>query len=116
MYLVNTLLGFLIAQIYDILKRNKDSEASPEKFNLVFFLQDTWKKILMSLALSIAISIAIHLNWDNAVSLFSGEVTLNDLIYLVVGAVPELVLQWAKRKGGFLQSSTVQDYDRKSGK
>ena len=37
-YLINIILGFAIAQLIEILTRNKESETSPTKFNIKFLL------------------------------------------------------------------------------
>lgn len=117
MYLINTFLGFLIIQIADILGRDRDSEASPEKFTFWFFIKDTWQKILLSLALSVCISLVIRLNLSGVHALFSGEWTYGDLIYVLVGAVPEWVLQQVKKKFGITQPEKVkvkgEVFDRK---
>ena len=113
MYLINTFLGFLIAQIYDIMKRDKWSKDSPKNFDLWFFIKDNWQKTTCSLALSVVISLAIHLNWGEVLDLFGTDWKLNNLVYLAVGAAPELVLQWAKKKYGFLQPNEVSGYERK---
>jgi hypothetical protein len=113
MYLLNTFLGFLIAQIYDVLKRERVSQASPQAFDPIFFFKDNWVKIVLSLLLSFALSLAIHLNAPEVEKLMVSDFEVNNLIYLVVGAVPELVLQYFKRKGSFLQPKNVKGFDRK---
>ena len=104
LFLINTFLGFLIAQIYDILFREK-SESNPEKFDLVFFLKDTYQKIVLSLFLSLSISILIYLNdWD-IISIFGEKIDfLKNMEYALIGFAPELVLQWVRKKYGVLQS------------
>ncbi len=113
MYLINTFLGFAIAQLADILTRNKGSETSPVKFDFVFFLKDTWIKILFSLMLSIFLSVAIHFNWEDVTEIFGQQLKLNKLVFLAIGAVPELILQYAKKKLGFLQPKEVEGFNRK---
>lgn len=113
-YLINTFLGFLIAQLYDVLKRSKTSDASPQKFDLVFFLKDTWQKILVSLLLSFTLSIFLHLNIVNLSELIGKDWTgANDLLYGVIGFAPEIALQWLKKKYGFLQPTEVDEFQRK---
>lgn len=65
-FITNTFIGFFIAQLLDILKRNKKSEASPNSFKLMFFLKDTWQKIVLSLLLSFSLSLALYLNVESA--------------------------------------------------
>ena len=113
MYLINTFIGFLIAQIGDILSREKESHTSPQKFDFVFFLKDTWLKILLSLILSVLLSLAIHFNWADFNQLVGKSWVLNNLIFLIVGATPELVMQWLKKKYSILQPKEVEGYERK---
>ena len=99
MYLINTLLGFLIAQILAILNRNKSSEKNPDEFSIGFFLKDTWQKMFVSLLLSFLLSITVYLNaWDFG-NLFGQELeALNNLVYLVLGFAPEKILQIVRKK------------------
>lgn len=114
MILINTFLGFLIAQLYDVLSRNKYTAASPVKFSLSFFLKDTWLKLAVSLTLSLNISLLVWLNIQDAASLVGQSwVSVNSLVYAFIGFAPELILQTLKRKYGFLQPETVAEYDRK---
>lgn len=113
-FLINTFLGFLIAQVSDILMRNKRSDASPEKFSLKFFFQDTWLKITISLLLSISMSLLVWLNIEDFASIFGKEwTTVNNIVYAVIGFAPEKVLQWMKKKYGFLQPEKVGEHIRK---
>jgi hypothetical protein len=116
MFILNTFLGFLIAQVYDVVRRDRNSGATPEKFNLVFFLKDTYQKLVLSLVLSLLIATAVHFNAKEVLSLFNGYENLSDLIYLPIGAAPEMVLQWAKKKYGFGQPEKVEGYQRKKQK
>lgn len=113
MYLLNTFLGFLIAQIADILTRDKRTIESPVRFNFVFFIKDTWLKILLSLILSVLLSVALHFNWDDLNQLIGKSWMLNKAVFLIIGAFPEIVLQYVKRKYGFLQPKEVEGYERK---
>ena len=113
MYLLNTLLGFAIAQLSDIFRRQKSSDASPVKFDLVFFIKDNWQKAIVSIALSFCISVAVHLNITDFSKLFGQEWTaLNQIVYIVIGAVPEMVLQHFKRKIGLFQPDEIKGYKR----
>lgn len=100
-YIVNTLLGFLIFQIYGLLTREKNG-----KFNIIFFLKDTWVKIVLSLSLSIALAVATHYNYIEVFKLFGSDLQqVNGLIYLIIGAVPEVVLQIVRKRFGVLYGS-----------
>lgn len=112
MYLINTGLGFFIAQIVAILKRNKTSGRTPEKLDPLFYLKDTWRKILLSLVLSTLLSITLHYNWNGFIELFDKQWKINELIYLAIGAAPEglLILLW--NKFDFLKPKTI-NFDSK---
>lgn len=105
-------------QIADILRRNKESEKTPRKFNIWFFLKDTYQKIILSLALSIFISLIVKLNLSDVHTAFSGDSLYGELVYVVIGAVPEYVLQRVKKKFGFAQPEQVnqggQTFKRKN--
>lgn len=102
MYILNTILGFLIAQISGVLTRSKAND-SPKKFDFIHFIKDTWLKILASLVLSLLISLALKYNWEDFIAIFGKDWELNKVVYLVIGAVPELVLQKLRKKYGFLK-------------
>ena len=113
-FLINTCLGFLVGQIADILKRSKNSMSSPTKFKPMFFIKDTWQKILLSLILSFALSFVVHLNLEDFTSLVGTDwEKVNGLVYVIIGLVPELFLQYFKKKYGFLQPKNVEDFKRK---
>lgn len=103
MYLINTLLGFFIAQIATILTRNKASNRTPQKLDLVFFIKDTWRKLVLSLLLSVLLSVTLHFNWSGVLELFSKQWQINELIYLAIGAAPEGVLFLLWKKFDFLK-------------
>lgn len=103
-FLVNTLLGFLIFQIYGLLTREKNG-----KFDIIFFLKDTWQKIVLSLLLSLGLALATHYNYIDVFKLFGSDAQqVNGLIYLIIGAVPEVVLQIIRKRFGVLYSSNEQ--------
>lgn len=118
-YILAIVTGFLIIQLSDILGRSKESEASPVKFNLVFFLKDTWQKLLLSLLLSFSIGLMIHQSVIiedevNSYELFGLKFDLLYLLYFVIGAVPEYILQILKKKYSFLQPDKVDGFERTS--
>lgn len=113
MFLLNTFLGFFLFQLFDIFSRQKRSSASPQRFSLAFFLEDNWRKMLVSLLLSFTLSLITHLNWDSVTSVFSADWELSDLIFVLIGGAPEFVLQKMKRYWGFLQPEKVSGYNRK---
>lgn len=108
MYFLNVLLGFLVFQIQDVSKRNKHSDRTPNKFCLLFFIKDTWQKIVVSLAFSLCLALIVHANLiqgETVVTIEIGAFSFNalGLIYVTIGAVPEFILQYLKKKFGFLQ-------------
>lgn len=104
LFLINTFLGFLIAQIADVLKRNKESDSTPVKFDVIFFIKDNLPKIILSLLLSFSISYLVYLNVEDFGKLLGQEWSvLNNIVYAVIGFAPEIVLQWLKSKYNFLQ-------------
>ena len=113
MYIVNTFIGFALAQILDVLRRDKDSQASPKKFKILFFWKDNKQKILLSITLSVLMTLALKLNWTEFVGLIGKEWELNNLVFLAVGFAPELLLQKLKKKYGFLQPEKVEGFERK---
>src|SRR5690606_5889639 len=105
LFLLNTFLGFFIAQIYDVLTRDKNSINTPDKFNLLFFLKDTWQKIVLSLFLSLSISVLVWLNVGDFAKLIGQEWgALNNIVYAIIGFAPEIVLQFIRKRLGVLQS------------
>ena len=113
-FIVNTLIGFLGALLWDILQRKKASESSPKSFSIKFFVKDNTNRLIVTLLLSIVVMLGIYLNIADAGKLFGKELTeLNSLIYLVVGAAPDLIISFAKRKTGFLQVEKTDGFTRK---
>lgn len=114
-YLINILLGFAIAQLIDIMKRNRESDSSPIKFNIVFFLKDNWQKILVSLLLSCGIGTFINLNEIDPTPFlekFNISLTL-EMVYFIIGFCPELILQQLKKIYGIFQpKSEIEGYKR----
>ena len=117
-YFLNTFLGFLFAQIYDIMMRDKDSKSSPKKFNFLFFLKDNYFKIIMSLLLSFVASsifffnVIIEEDSRPIFEIFSLSFDLINLTAVLIGSSPELLLQILKKKYGVFQPSEVDGYER----
>lgn len=112
-FVINTILGFFIALIWDILNRNKTSPNSPYNFSPNFFLKDNKTRLILTFILSLLTMLAVYFNVDDAAQLIGKEWTsLNGLIYLVIGAAPDLIISFAKRKVGFLQPKISNGYNR----
>lgn len=116
MFLINTFLGFFAIQLADLLTREKASKSSPQNFSFAFFWKDNRIKILVSLLLSFTIATLTYLNFE-ASKLISGLGTYGNLVYVIIGAVPELVVVILKQKLGVLQPKKVvlkdEEYNRK---
>lgn len=113
-FIINTVAAFLIALLWDILQRDKASRHSPKRFDLGFFLSDNKIRLILSFCLSLLIMLIIWANVIDANLLFGSEYPLaNKLIYVVVGAAPDLVISYAKRKVGFLQPDEAKGFKRK---
>jgi len=113
-FILNTVAAFFIALIWDILQRDKASRNSPKRFDISFFLHDNWLRLILSFSLSILIMLVIFANVQDANIIFGSDFPVaNKLIYLVVGAAPDLVISYAKRKVGFLKPEEAKGYIRK---
>lgn len=114
-FLVNIILGFLAAQLIEISTRNKQSEKSPTRFNIKFFLKDNYLKIITSLLISLTFGFFIHYNQIEITKL--GEFIDLELpqyvYYFLIGFAPEIVLQILKNKMGLLQPKeiTIEEKD-----
>jgi hypothetical protein len=94
--------------------RDRQSEASPIKFNIWFFLKDTWRKVTLSLLLAILLSVVTHLNGGDISKLLGQDwQDINGWVYVLIGFAPEMILQKLKKKYGFLQPESVDSYKRK---
>jgi len=98
MYLLNTFLGFAIAQVLAVLNRSNDKK-NPKEFDLIFFVKDTWQKMAVSLLLSFLLSVTLYLNVGDFAKLVGQDWDIiNSLAYLIIGFAPEKALQWIRRK------------------
>lgn len=113
-FIWNTIIGYFISLIVDVLQRDKASQSSPVKFNMWFFLKDNRDRLILSFLLSTLITIAIVLNTNDAANLLGkDEIALNNLIYIAVGAVPDLIIGLVKNKTKWLRPDEVDGYTRK---
>jgi len=115
LFLYNTLLGFLIGQALDILTRDRDSDNTPKKIDVVFFLKDNWQKILVSLILSLGISTLIHLNGWSFDFIPEEYRLFPKMEYALIGFAPEVFLQFLKKKYGFLQPDREKFFNKDTG-
>jgi len=105
MFLLVAFLGYLIAQISEVMNRTKQpNEKHPRDFSIEFFLKDNWIKMLLSLMLVVSISLLVNYTLPGFLVLFQlpedfimEEVNL--IIYALIGFAPEKVLQLMKKRG-----------------
>lgn len=110
MFLINTFLGLLIVQLYDVFTRQRKSANTPSKFSFSFFIKDNWRKMVVSLLLSLTTSTAVFLNLEAFCSFLHISTDMKDVIFVVIGASPEFILQKFKKKFGVLQPNNVNGY------
>lgn len=58
--IILTVLGMLLAALISISRRNRRSVNSPRKFNLRFYLTDTWGTHLISILTSLVLVLIYH--------------------------------------------------------
>lgn len=116
MYILCVILGFMIAQLFHIWMRDRESNESPEKFNLVFFVKDTWQKMVLSILSSFTLASLFYIlividpnalydmEWNGVIY----SVKINLFIYAFIGAGVDAIFSYAKNKWGFLQPTFVR--------
>lgn len=113
-FLIVMVVFYIIALIYDLLLRDRTSNKSPKGFNLVFYLKDNKQRLILSFVLSLFISIGVHMIREDIGDLAGKEIkNLNMVLYAIIGAAPDLLISYAKRKVSFLQPEEVDGFKRK---
>lgn len=113
-FLIITAVFYFAALWWDILKRDKASENSPKKFDLGFFIKDNWKRLIFSLFLSLTLAVGAELLKDDIFAVAGKDLeNYNMLVFALIGAAPDLVISYAKRKTQFLQPEQVWEFKRK---
>src|SRR5690606_20194523 len=103
-YLTITVLCYILALLWDLLKRKRDSEKRQTKFDIVFYLKDNLARLILSYLLSFLLAVVANLLTDDIAKIADQEwSSLNMIIYALIGAAPDLVISYAKRKVDFLQ-------------
>lgn len=98
------IVGWFIVQVYGI---QKGIAKSKDDFNILFFLKDTWLKILTALVLSFGIGAGFYLTIVPGVFLYQwGDISFNviNLIYLAIGSIPEFILQKIRKRFRILKT------------
>lgn len=99
------IIGWFIVQAYGV---QKGIAKSKDNFNIVFFFRDTWLKVVVALALSLGLAAGFYFTIETTDAVYEwGFITFNfnRLIYVVIGAVPEFVLQKLRNKFGILKAN-----------
>jgi len=106
-----TLIAYILSVIYDLLKRDKNSLGSPTKFSPIFYLKDNYQRIILSLLFSMLLAV---LFWMLEPQLFAMDSELSAwgvIMYAIIGAAPDIVIAYAKRKTSFLRPDKVEMKD-----
>jgi hypothetical protein len=113
LFIIITVLAFLIALIIDLLKRDKESINSPRGFDPSFYWKDNKVRLVLSFSLSFLMAIITWLLTEDIAKVASKQWTeLNLIVYAIIGAAPDLVIGYAKRNLSFLQPKETEGYKR----
>jgi amino acid transporter len=113
-WIIITIVCYFAALWYDILKRDKDSQKSPRRFDLVFFLKDNVNRLIFSFLLSITCAVVFWLIAPDVAKVANQDITsLGSIIYAIIGGAPDLIISYAKRKTNFLKQESVDGFKRK---
>lgn len=112
-WIMVTVIAYLLALIYDLLKRDKESASSPKRFDIGFYVKDNALRLLMSLFFSCLLALLFWMLFPDFAKVSEDLTTYGSLVYVVIGAAPDLVIAYAKRKSNFLRLAEVDGYKRK---
>jgi archaellum biogenesis protein FlaJ (TadC family) len=87
--------------------RDKASAKSPKKFNPLFYAKDNWQRIIMSLLLSVLLAVLFYLVSPEVFKIDAELDRWGVLAYVAIGAAPDLVIGYAKRKTSFLKPDKI---------
>ena len=116
MVILLTLLAFMLVTLFEIKQRQKESANSPEEWSFQFFWKDNKYKLPVSLGVSIVLSTLFYLTvvvdsepWYmiKVTEELVFSVNVKYFIYIAIGAMPELILQFLKDKFKILQPEEV---------
>ena len=106
-----TLIAYILSVIYDLLKRDKNSLGSPIKFSPIFYLKDNYQRIILSLLFSMLLAVLFWMLEPQLFALDSELSAWGVIMYAIIGAAPDMVIAYAKRKTSFLRPETVEMKD-----
>ncbi len=113
---INVIIGFILANIIQILNRNPNSENTPVKFDLKFFFLDSWQKLLVSLFAAMLLNYLCLLYYED----FAQHIKLVELpkqysewMAIVIGAMIDTILQIIRKQLGVFQPTNVMGNYRK---
>lgn len=113
-WILITVICYLAALFYDIVKRDRASEFSPKKFNLSFFFKDNKNRLIFSFLLSLSCALVFWLIAPDVAAIPNNEIGgWGSIIYAIIGGAPDLAIAYAKRKTDFLRPQNVDGYQRK---
>ena len=110
-WILITLIAYILSVIYDLLKRDKNSLGSPTKFSPIFYLKDNYQRIILSLMFSMLLAVLFWMLKPQLFNMDSELATWGIIVYAIIGAAPDMVIAYAKRKTSFLRPDTVEMKD-----
>lgn len=113
-WIIITVISFLLALIYDLKRRDKDSEYSPARFDPLFYLKDNWARLLVSLSFSCLLALLVWMVFPELASLHEKMNEWGILAYILIGAAPDLVISYFKRETDFLRPKNVDGFPRRA--
>lgn len=113
-WIIITVVCYSAALAFDMLKRDRKSEFSPKKFDPLFFLKDNVNRLILSFMLSGLCAVGFWLIAPDVAKIANQDLTsLGSVVYALIGAAPDMVISYAKRKTDFLRPEKVDGYQRK---
>jgi len=110
-WILITLIAYILSVIYDLLKRDKNSLGSPVKFNPIFYVKDNYQRIILSLLFSMLLAVLFWMLKPQLFNMDSELATWGIVVYAIIGAAPDMVIAYAKRKTSFLRQKQVEMKD-----
>lgn len=112
-WIIVTVIAYFLALLWDLKKRDKESESSPKRFDIVFYLKDNVWRLIISLFFSTLLALLFWMVFPEFAKVDEELTAYGILVYIVIGAAPDLVVAYAKRKSNFLRVEEVEGYKRK---
>jgi hypothetical protein len=102
--ILNILLGFALSNLILVQLRNKESSRTPYHFSLLFYLRDTWAKMLVSLLISFSIAYLIILN---------NVAELNWVIWVTIGGSSDAAIEVFRKLTGITMPKEIEHKGRR---